>query len=74
MEIGTSVAKEMNSGVQFRSEFYTKETTRDVAGKQKKFPADRVFGYQYEIDPRQIISVRFAISPGKASRARRSGK
>lgn len=51
LEFEFKVAREMNSGVQFRSEFYTKETTREVAGKQKKFPADRVFGYQYEIDP-----------------------
>jgi hypothetical protein len=43
--------EDMNSGVQFRSEFYDKETETEIKGKKKKFPADRVHGYQYEIDP-----------------------
>jgi len=51
LELEFKVAKEMNSGIQFRSEFYTEDTEVEVAGKKKKFPADRVFGYQYEIDP-----------------------
>jgi hypothetical protein len=51
LEFEFKVAQDMNSGVQFRSEFYTKETEAEVNGKKKKFPADRVFGYQYEIDP-----------------------
>ncbi len=51
LEFEFKVAPAMNSGVQFRSEFYTKETEAEIAGKKKKFPADRVFGYQYEIDP-----------------------
>lgn len=51
LELEFKVAKEMNSGIQFRSQFYTKETEAEIAGKKKKFPADRVFGYQYEIDP-----------------------
>jgi hypothetical protein len=50
-EFEFKVAPDMNSGVQFRSEFYTKETTVEIDGKPRKFPADRVFGYQYEIDP-----------------------
>lgn len=50
-EFEFKVAPEMNSGVQFRSEFYEKETEVVLSGKPKKFPADRVFGYQYEIDP-----------------------
>ncbi len=50
-EFEFKVAPGMNSGVQFRSEFYDKETTVEIGGKPKKFPADRVFGYQYEIDP-----------------------
>lgn len=50
-EFEFKVAPKMNSGVQFRSEFYDKETTVEIGGKEKKFPADRVFGYQYEIDP-----------------------
>lgn len=51
LEFEFKVAPGMNSGVQFRSEFYDKETTVEIAGKPRKFPADRVFGYQYEIDP-----------------------
>ncbi len=41
----------MNSGIQFRSNYYTQETEVEIAGKKKKFPADRVHGYQFEIDP-----------------------
>ena len=51
LEFEFKVAAGMNSGVQFRSEYYTQETTVEIAGKPKKFPADRVHGYQYEIDP-----------------------
>ncbi len=51
LEFEFKVAPDMNSGVQFRSEYYTRETETTIAGKQRKFPADRVFGYQYEIDP-----------------------
>lgn len=41
----------MNSGIQFRSAYYDKDTEVQIAGKPKKFPADRVHGYQFEIDP-----------------------
>ncbi len=51
LEFEFKVAANINSGVQFRSEFYTSETEKEINGKKKKFPADRVFGYQYEIDP-----------------------
>jgi hypothetical protein len=51
LEFEFLVAREMNSGVQFRSEVYAQETEKEIKGKKKKFPADRVFGYQYEIDP-----------------------
>ncbi len=51
LEFEFKVDPSMNSGVQFRSEFYTQETKAEIAGKQKTFPADRVFGYQFEIDP-----------------------
>ncbi len=51
LEFEFKVAKDMNSGVQFRSQFYEKETTVEIDGKPKKFSADRVHGYQYEIDP-----------------------
>jgi len=50
-EFEFKVHPEMNSGVQFRSEYYTQETTVEIGGKPKKFEADRVFGYQFEIDP-----------------------
>lgn len=50
-EFEFKVADDMNSGVQFRSAFYDKETTVEIDGKPKKFPADRVHGYQFEIDP-----------------------
>lgn len=51
LEFEFKVAADMNSGVQFRSELYPQETTVEINGKPRKFPADRVFGYQYEIDP-----------------------
>ncbi|MBL9177283.1 MAG: DUF1080 domain-containing protein [Verrucomicrobiaceae bacterium] len=51
VEIEFKVAEGMNSGIQFRSNYYEKETEVEIAGKKRKFPADRVHGYQYEIDP-----------------------
>ena len=51
LELEFKVDPKMNSGVQFRSEYYEKETTVEISGKPRKFTADRVFGYQYEIDP-----------------------
>jgi hypothetical protein len=51
LELEFKVDPSMNSGVQFRSNYYTKETEVEIAGKKKKFPADRVHGYQFEIDP-----------------------
>ena len=50
-EFEFKVSPEMNSGVQFRSEFFPEEKALMVAGKEKKIPADRVHGYQFEIDP-----------------------
>ncbi|MCH8244056.1 MAG: DUF1080 domain-containing protein [Planctomycetes bacterium] len=41
----------LNSGVQFRSTVYDKETTVTIKGKDKTFRAGRVHGYQCEIDP-----------------------
>lgn len=51
LELEFKVDPSMNSGVQFRSNYYTQETEVEIAGKKKKFPADRVHGYQFEIDP-----------------------
>jgi hypothetical protein len=51
LEFEFKVANSMNSGVQFRSHFFTNETVFEAKGKPKHIPADRVHGYQYEIDP-----------------------
>ena len=51
LEFEFKVPEGMNSGVQFRSQYYTADTEVEIAGKKKKFPADRVHGYQFEIDP-----------------------
>lgn len=51
LEVEFKVDPSMNSGIQFRSNYYTDETEVEIAGKKKKFPADRVHGYQFEIDP-----------------------
>ena len=51
LELEFKVPEGMNSGIQFRSAYYDKETTVEINGKPKKFPADRVHGYQFEIDP-----------------------
>lgn len=51
LELEFKVAPTMNSGIQFRSEVFDKETEVAIDGKKRKIPADRVHGYQYEIDP-----------------------
>jgi hypothetical protein len=51
LELEFKVAEGMNSGVQFRSEVFDTEKELTIDGKLKKIPADRVHGYQYEIDP-----------------------
>jgi hypothetical protein len=51
LELEFKVAQGMNSGVQFRSEINGEARTVEIAGKSRKLDADRVFGYQYEIDP-----------------------
>ena len=51
LELEFKVDPSMNSGIQFRSNYYTEDTEIEIAGKKKKFPADRVHGYQFEIDP-----------------------
>ncbi|MFZ2639930.1 MAG: DUF1080 domain-containing protein [Verrucomicrobiia bacterium] len=65
-EFEFKVATNMNSGVQFRSEWFAEEKELTIDGKKKKVPADRVHGYQYEIDP----SAR-AFSAGVYDEARR---
>src|SRR6476661_4621567 len=51
LELEFKVDPGMNSGIQFRSLFYDKDTEMEIAGKKMKFAADRVHGYQFEIDP-----------------------
>jgi hypothetical protein len=51
LELEFKVDPALNSGVQIRSQVFDKETEIDVEGKKKKVPADRVHGYQVEIDP-----------------------
>ncbi len=51
VELEFKVAPGMNSGIQFRSNYYEEEAEVEINGKKKKMPADRVFGYQFEIDP-----------------------
>ncbi|MEO5712339.1 MAG: DUF1080 domain-containing protein [Luteolibacter sp.] len=51
LEYEFKVDPHLNSGVQIRSNSYPKETELNWAGKTIKIPADRVHGYQIEIDP-----------------------
>jgi hypothetical protein len=51
LELEFKVDPSMNSGIQFRSTFYPQATEVTVNGKKMKFAADRVHGYQFEIDP-----------------------
>jgi len=51
LEFEFKIPSGMNSGVQFRSQFFTNDTVVQVKGKPKTIPADRVHGYQFELDP-----------------------
>lgn len=52
LELDFKVDPELNSGVQIRSQVFDKETEIDFGdGKKQKVAADRVHGYQVEIDP-----------------------
>lgn len=51
LELDFKVAAGLNSGVQVRSECFDTAQTREWNGKQIKIPAERVHGYQVEIDP-----------------------
>ena len=51
LELEFKVDPLLNSGVQIRSQIYDKPTEVTIRGKKRKFPADRVYGYQVEIDP-----------------------
>lgn len=51
LELEFKVDPQLNSGVQIRSQSYEEATEVEVKGKNMKFPAGRVHGYQVEIDP-----------------------
>jgi hypothetical protein len=51
LELEFKVHPELNSGVQIRSQVFPEAKEIDVEGKTRKLPADRVHGYQVEIDP-----------------------
>lgn len=50
LEFEFKVDSQLNSGVQVRSEVFDSPRTLQVQGKEIKVPADRVHGYQVEID------------------------
>lgn len=51
LELDFKVDDGLNSGIQVRSEVFDKPTSAEINGKTYKFAADRVHGYQVEIDP-----------------------
>jgi hypothetical protein len=51
LEVEWKVDPQLNSGIQIRSQVFDKPTEIEVEGKKKTIPADRVHGYQVEIDP-----------------------
>jgi hypothetical protein len=71
LEFEVKCDPKLNSGVQFRSHAYPKETVIEVVNKegkkvQRKLPAGRVFGYQVE-----IASAGSGVSGGIYDEARR---
>jgi len=51
LQLEFKVDPALNSGVQIRSQCFAEPKTVELNGKRYKFPADRVHGYQVEIDP-----------------------
>jgi len=51
LEVEWKVDPKLNSGVQIRSQVFPEPTEAVINGKTYRFPADRVHGYQVEIDP-----------------------
>lgn len=51
LEVEWKVDPRLNSGVQIRSQVFPEPTEAVINGKTYRFPADRVHGYQVEIDP-----------------------
>lgn len=52
LELELKADREMNSGVQIRSQCFDTETTYDFGHRTIKIPAKRVHGYQVEVDNR----------------------
>ena len=50
LELEFMAVKPVNSGIQFRSRYFERDTEQEVKGKKRILPAFRVSGYQYEID------------------------
>jgi hypothetical protein len=50
LELEFMAARPVNSGIQFRSRYFDRDTEQTVKGKKQRLPAFRVCGYQYEID------------------------
>jgi len=51
LELEFKVHPQLNSGVQIRSQVFAEDKEIELEGKTRKIPADRVHGYQVEIDP-----------------------
>lgn len=51
LELEFKVDPALNSGVQIRSQVFDQPQEAEINGKKYKFGADRVHGYQVEIDP-----------------------
>ena len=51
LELEFKVDPALNSGVQIRSQVFAEPQEAEIGGKKYKFAADRVHGYQVEIDP-----------------------
>ncbi|HEX5102441.1 MAG TPA: DUF1080 domain-containing protein [Pirellulaceae bacterium] len=51
LELEFKVDPSLNSGVQIRSQVFDEPREAEINGKKFKFAADRVHGYQVEIDP-----------------------
>jgi hypothetical protein len=51
LELEFKVDPALNSGVQIRSQVFDQPQEAEIGGKKFKFAADRVHGYQVEIDP-----------------------
>ena len=51
LEVEFKVDPALNSGVQIRSQVFDEPQEAEINGKKFKFGADRVHGYQVEIDP-----------------------